>query len=72
MGVIPLIGDLFEKPKMPDIVVAPEPKVMEAQEATKANEEVKKRKAGQTQTVFTSPLGLEETPTTKKKTLLGQ
>ena len=69
MGVIPLIGDLFKHPKMPDIVAAPEPKVMEAQEA---NEEVKKRKVGQSRTVFTTPLGLEETPTTKKKTLLGQ
>ena len=77
MGAVPLVRKLFKTPKVPDIVAAPvysapEPEVMEAQEATKANEEVKKRRAGQSRTVFTTPLGLEEAPTTKKKTLLGQ
>ena len=77
MGAVPLVRKLFKTPKVPNIVAAPvysapEPEVMEAQEATKANEEVKKRRAGQSRTVFTTPLGLEEAPTTKKKTLLGQ
>lgn len=77
MGGIPVVGNLFKTPKVPDIVAAPvysapEPEVMEAQEAADATKEVKKKKAGQSRTVFTTPLGLEEAPTTKKKTLLGQ
>ena len=77
MGGVPVVGNLFKTPKVPEVVAAPvysapEPEVMEAQEATEATNEVKKKKVGQSRTVFTTPLGLEEAPTTKKKTLLGQ
>lgn len=68
-GILGLPGMLLKGPETPRVIQPAPPNPVDSGEELK---KIKKKKARSGATVLTSPLGLTGTPSTTKKTLLGE
>lgn len=73
MGGLPIVGDILRTPDVPEVAMPVYDVEAEEKKAeTDAAEVLRKKKAAQSRTIFTTPLGISKAPETRRKTLLGQ